>query len=67
MEAKAILRTARISPQKARLVADQVRGLPAERAVNLLLAIIEQVDVPLQQTLEFSFMLRGSTAAPRRG
>ncbi|MEE7560831.1 50S ribosomal protein L22, partial [Xanthomonas sp. Kuri4-2] len=27
MEAKAILRTARISPQKARLVADQVRGL----------------------------------------
>ncbi len=36
MEAKAILRTARISPQKARLVADQVRGLPAERAVNLL-------------------------------
>ena len=34
MEAKAILRTARISPQKARLVADQVRGLPAERAVN---------------------------------
>src|SRR5450432_1847526 len=28
MEAKAILRTARISPQKARLVADQVRGMP---------------------------------------
>jgi len=38
-----------------------------ERAVNLLLAIIEQVDVPLQQTLEFSLMVRGSTAAPRRG
>jgi len=32
----AVLRTARISPQKARLVADQVRGMPAERAVNLL-------------------------------
>ena len=32
MEAKAILRTVRISPQKARLVADQVRGLPVERA-----------------------------------
>ena len=32
----AILRTARISPQKARLVADQVRGLPVERAVGLL-------------------------------
>lgn len=36
MEAKAILRTARISPQKARLVADQVRGLPAARALALL-------------------------------
>lgn len=38
-----------------------------ERAVNLLLAIIEHVDVPLQQTLDFSLMLRGSTAAPRAG
>lgn len=38
-----------------------------ERAVNLLLAIIERADVPLQQTLEFSLMVRGSTAAPRRG
>lgn len=36
MEAKAILRTARISPQKARLVADQVRGMPAARALDLL-------------------------------
>lgn len=32
MEAKAILRTVRISPQKARLVADLVRGLPVARA-----------------------------------
>ena len=36
MEAKAILRTARISPQKARLVADQVRGLPVGRARDIL-------------------------------
>lgn len=36
MEARAILRTVRISPQKARLVADQVRGLPVARALNLL-------------------------------
>jgi large subunit ribosomal protein L22 len=36
MEAKAILRTSRISPQKARLVADQVRGLPVARALDLL-------------------------------
>jgi len=36
METKAILRGARISAQKARLVADQVRGLPVGRATNLL-------------------------------
>ena len=36
MEAKAILRTARISPQKARLIADQVRGMAVGRATNLL-------------------------------
>jgi len=31
-----VLRTTRISPQKARLVADQVRGLPVNRALDLL-------------------------------
>ena len=36
MEAKAILRSARISPQKARLVADQVRGMQVSRAYDLL-------------------------------
>ena len=36
MEAKALLRGARISPQKARLVADQVRGLPVGRTSDLL-------------------------------
>lgn len=36
MEAKAIHRYARSSAQKARLVADQVRGLPVEKALNLL-------------------------------
>lgn len=36
MEAKAILRSARISAQKVRLVANQVRGLTAESAVNQL-------------------------------
>ncbi|MBP3985351.1 LacI family DNA-binding transcriptional regulator [Pseudoxanthomonas helianthi] len=37
------------------------------RAVNLLLAIVEGVEVPHQQTLAFSLMLRGSTAAPGTG
>lgn len=36
MEATAKLRGARISPQKARLVADQIRGLPVERADEVL-------------------------------
>lgn len=36
-------------------------------AVHLLLAIIEGREVPLQQTLAFSLMLRGSTCRPRRG
>ncbi len=35
------------------------------RAVHLLLALIDRVDVPLQQTLEFSLMVRGSTGLPR--
>jgi large subunit ribosomal protein L22 len=36
METVAKLRFARISAQKTRLVADQVRGLPVERALNIL-------------------------------
>lgn len=36
MEAKAVLRSARISPFKARLVADLVRGMPVGRATNVL-------------------------------
>jgi len=36
MQATAKLRFARISAQKGRLVADQIRGLPVENALNLL-------------------------------
>lgn len=36
MEVTARLRYARLSPQKGRLVADQVRGLPVEDALDLL-------------------------------
>lgn len=36
METIAKLRFARMSPQKARLVADQVRGMPVEQALNEL-------------------------------
>jgi large subunit ribosomal protein L22 len=36
MEVKAIHRGARISAQKTRLVADQIRGLPVDKALNVL-------------------------------
>ncbi|MBV34045.1 50S ribosomal protein L22 [Kangiella spongicola] len=36
MEVAAKLRNAAISAQKMRLVADQVRGLPVEKALNIL-------------------------------
>ncbi|KMZ13047.1 LSU ribosomal protein L22p (L17e) [Candidatus Burkholderia humilis] len=36
MEVKAIHRGTRISAQKTRLVADQIRGLPVDKALNVL-------------------------------
>ncbi|HHB12747.1 MAG TPA: 50S ribosomal protein L22 [Chromatiales bacterium] len=36
MEVSAKLRYARISPQKCRLVVDQIRGLPVEHALQIL-------------------------------
>ena len=36
MATQAKLRNARIAAQKMRLVADQVRGLPVEQAINVL-------------------------------
>ena len=36
MQVSATLKHARISPQKCRLVADQIRGLPVEKALNVL-------------------------------
>jgi large subunit ribosomal protein L22 len=36
MATVAKLKNAKIAPQKVRLVADQIRGLPVEEAINLL-------------------------------
>ena len=36
METQASLRGVRLSPQKGRLVADQIRGLPVDKALNIL-------------------------------
>lgn len=36
MKTSAVLRGVRLSAQKGRLVADQIRGLPVDKALNLL-------------------------------
>ncbi|MDR2451394.1 MAG: 50S ribosomal protein L22 [Candidatus Accumulibacter sp.] len=36
METRAVLRGVRLSDQKGRLIADQIRGLPVDRALNIL-------------------------------
>ncbi|AJG21264.1 MULTISPECIES: 50S ribosomal protein L22 [Cupriavidus] len=52
MEVKAIHRGARISAQKTRLVADQIRGLPIERALNVLTFSPKKAAVIVKKVVE---------------
>jgi large subunit ribosomal protein L22 len=52
METSAIHRFAKISPQKCRLVADQVRGMPVEKALTLLTFSNKKAAVMLRKVLE---------------
>ena len=52
MEVLAKHRFARISPQKARLVADQIRGLPVEAALNTLTFGTSKASELLKKVLE---------------
>ena len=52
MQAVAILKHARISPQKARLVADQVRSLPVGRALQLLAFSNKKAALLIKKVLE---------------
>ena len=52
MEVAAHLRFARISPQKCRLVADQIRGLPVDRALNILTFSPKKGAVIIRKVLE---------------
>jgi large subunit ribosomal protein L22 len=52
MEVSATLKQAHISAQKARLVADQVRGLPVERALNILIFSPKKAAAMVRKVLE---------------
>lgn len=52
MATQAILRQAKIAPQKARLVADQIRGLPVESALDILSFSHKKAAVMLKKLLE---------------
>ena len=52
MRVSAVLKNARLSAQKCRLVADQVRGLPVDAALNLLTFSPKKGAVLLKKLLE---------------
>ena len=52
MQASAILKFVRMSPQKGRLVADLVRGLPVDRALEVLQFSTKKAARPLKKVLE---------------
>ena len=52
METKASLRGAHLSAQKGRLVADQIRGLPVDRALNVLAFSPKKGAVLIKKVLE---------------
>jgi large subunit ribosomal protein L22 len=52
METKAILRGVRLSAQKGRLVADQIRGLPVDKALNILAFSPKKGAVIIRKVLE---------------
>ena len=52
MSTTATLRYARLSPQKMRLVADQIRGLPVDRALSLLAFSNKKAAMILKKVLE---------------
>ncbi len=52
MQVSAVAKYVRLSPQKARLLADQVRTLPIERAIDLLKYSNRKAALPVRKTLE---------------
>lgn len=52
METRAVLRGVRLSSQKGRLVADQIRGLPVDKALNILAFSPKKGAVIIKKVLE---------------
>jgi len=52
VEVAATLKNARMSAQKARLVADQIRGLPIDRALNILAFSLKKGGAVIKKVLE---------------
>jgi large subunit ribosomal protein L22 len=52
MQVSATLKHARIAPQKCRLVADQIRGLPVETALNVLTFSPKKAATMVRKVLE---------------
>ncbi len=51
MQATAVLKYIRISPQKGRVVADQIRGLPVQKALNVLEFSGKKAALPLRKAV----------------
>ncbi len=52
MEAKAIMKSARMSALKARLVADQIRGMAVDKAIDILAFSTKKAAGLIKKTLE---------------
>ncbi len=52
MKTSAVLRGVRLSAQKGRLVADQIRGLPVDKALNILTFSPKRGAAIIRQVLE---------------
>jgi large subunit ribosomal protein L22 len=66
MEAKAILRNARVSPRKARLVADLVRGRSVDEAISILTFTRKKSALLVRKLVE-SALANAEHAAKRDG
>jgi large subunit ribosomal protein L22 len=52
MEVAAIHKYARMSPRKARLVADQIRGLPVDKALEILTFSVKRAAKTMKKVLD---------------